>query len=35
MLGFVLGTGEGHEILKEVNKFTSDIFVSTATKYGG
>ncbi|WP_297637311.1 cobalt-precorrin-6A reductase [uncultured Clostridium sp.] len=35
MLGFVLGTGEGREILKEVNKFTSDIFVSTATKYGG
>ncbi|MGL5647370.1 MAG: cobalt-precorrin-6A reductase [Clostridium sp.] len=35
MLGFVLGTGEGREILKEVNKFTSNIFVSTATKYGG
>ncbi|MGL4847758.1 MAG: cobalt-precorrin-6A reductase [Clostridium sp.] len=35
MLGFVLGTGEGGEILREVNKFTSNIFVSTATKYGG
>ncbi|OPX48207.1 cobalt-precorrin-6A reductase [Clostridium thermobutyricum] len=35
MLGFVLGTGEGREILREVNKFTEDIVVSTATTYGG
>ncbi|WP_195970081.1 cobalt-precorrin-6A reductase [Clostridium thermobutyricum] len=35
MLGFVLGTGEGREILREMNKFTEDIVVSTATAYGG
>lgn len=35
MIGFVLGTAEGREILEEVNKFTDDIVVSTATNYGG
>lgn len=35
MIGFVLGTSEGKEILSLVNEFTEDIVVSTATKYGG
>lgn len=34
MIGFVLGTGEGREILENINKYTSDIVVSTATEYG-
>ncbi|MEG1002882.1 cobalt-precorrin-6A reductase [Clostridium sp.] len=35
MIGFVLGTSEGHEILSSINEFTEDIFVSTSTQYGG
>lgn len=35
MIGVVLGTSEGRQILSFLNKFTEDIFVSTATKYGG
>lgn len=34
MIGFVLGTGEGREILASVNKYTDEIVVSTATEYG-
>ncbi|MGG7177027.1 cobalt-precorrin-6A reductase [Clostridium paraputrificum] len=35
MIGFILGTSEGKEILSLMNKVTDDIVVSTATKYGG
>lgn len=35
MIGFVLGTSEGNEILEKVNKITDNIVVSTATNYGG
>lgn len=35
MIGVVVGTSEGKEILSLLNEFTEDIFVSTATKYGG
>lgn len=35
MIGFVLGTSEGNEILERVNKITDNIVVSTATNYGG
>ena len=35
MIGVVLGTSEGRKILQRLNEFTEDIFVSTATKYGG
>lgn len=34
MIGLVLGTGEGKEILSFVNKYTDEIVVSTATEYG-
>ena len=34
MIGFVLGTGEGREILSFINKYTDEIVVSTATEYG-
>lgn len=34
MIGFVLGTGEGREILGGINKYTDNIVVSTATEYG-
>lgn len=34
MIGLVLGTGEGKEILSRLNKFTDKIVVSTATEYG-
>lgn len=34
MIGLVLGTSEGRDILRGLNKFTQDIFVSTATGYG-
>ena len=34
MIGFVLGTGEGREILSYINKYTDEIVVSTATQYG-
>ncbi|OAA94761.1 cobalt-precorrin-6A reductase [Clostridium coskatii] len=35
MIGLILGTSEGRKILSLLNEFTSDIFVSTATEYGG
>ncbi|GAB6168919.1 cobalt-precorrin-6A reductase [Clostridium carnis] len=35
MIGFVLGTSEGKEILSLLNKHTSDVIISTATAYGG
>lgn len=35
MVGLILGTSEGKKILSLLNKFTEDIFVSTATEYGG
>lgn len=35
MIGLILGTSEGKTILSELNKYTDDIFVSTATTYGG
>lgn len=35
MIGLILGTYEGREILSRINTFTEDIFVSTATEYGG
>ncbi|MBC2582196.1 cobalt-precorrin-6A reductase [Clostridium sp. DJ247] len=35
MIGLILGTSEGREILSLLNNFTDDIFISTATEYGG
>lgn len=35
MIGLILGTSEGRDILSYLNKVTDDIFISTATKYGG
>ncbi|AJA47369.1 cobalt-precorrin-6A reductase [Clostridium pasteurianum DSM 525 = ATCC 6013] len=35
MIGLILGTAEGKNILSQLNKYTDDIFVSTATDYGG
>jgi precorrin-6A/cobalt-precorrin-6A reductase len=35
MIGLILGTSEGKKILELLNKYTEDIFVSTATAYGG
>lgn len=35
MVGLILGTSEGKEILSKLNVFTEDIFVTTATSYGG
>lgn len=35
MIGLILGTSEGKKILSLLNNFTEDIFVSTATEYGG
>lgn len=35
MLGLISGTSEGKDILNELNKFTDNIFISTATEYGG
>jgi precorrin-6A/cobalt-precorrin-6A reductase len=35
MIGLILGTSEGKEILSLLNKFTEDILISTATQYGG
>lgn len=35
MIGLILGTSEGKKILSLLNEFTEDIFVSTATQYGG
>lgn len=35
MIGLILGTSEGKNILSYLNKYSEDIFVSTATEYGG
>lgn len=35
MIGLILGTSEGKEILDLLNKFTDDILISTATQYNG
>ncbi|WP_039657937.1 cobalt-precorrin-6A reductase [Clostridium tyrobutyricum] len=35
MIGLILGTSEGKDILSRINTFTDDIFISTATEYGG
>ncbi|WP_315116146.1 cobalt-precorrin-6A reductase [uncultured Clostridium sp.] len=35
MIGLISGTSEGKEILGLLNEYTDDIFVSTATEYGG
>lgn len=35
MIGFILGTSEGKKLLSLINKYTSDIVISTATSYGG
>lgn len=35
MIGLIGGTSEGKNILSLLNKYTDDIFVSTATAYGG
>lgn len=35
MIGLIVGTVEGKKLLNLLNEFTSDIFVSTATEYGG
>lgn len=35
MIGLILGTSEGRKILSLLNNHTEDIFISTATEYGG
>ena len=35
LIALFAGTTEGKEVLFELNKYTDDIFVSTATEYGG
>lgn len=35
MIGLFLGTSEGRNILGNLNEFTDNIYVSTATEYGG
>ncbi len=35
MLGFILGTSDGKFLLKELNKYTKDLFLSVSTEYGG
>jgi precorrin-6A/cobalt-precorrin-6A reductase len=35
MIALILGTSEGKEILRKINKYTEDIVVTTATAYGG
>lgn len=35
MIGLILGTSEGKTLLSLLNEFTDDIFVTTATSYGG
>ncbi len=35
MIALFLGTSEGKKILSLLNSFTEDIFISTATSYGG
>src|SRR5665647_220787 len=34
MIGLIVGTSEGKNILAGLNEFTEDIFISTATTYG-
>ncbi|MDO4534868.1 MAG: cobalt-precorrin-6A reductase [Clostridium perfringens] len=35
MLGFILGTSDGKNLLKDLNKYTDDLFLSVSTEYGG
>lgn len=35
MIGLILGTSEGKNILSKLNKYTDNIFITTATDYGG
>lgn len=35
MIGLILGTSEGKNILSKLNAYTDDIFITTATDYGG
>ena len=35
MIGLILGTAEGKNIVSLLNKFTDNILISTATQYGG
>ncbi len=35
MIGLFLGTSEGQKILEGLNQFTDNLYVSTATEYGG
>ncbi|WP_010238432.1 cobalt-precorrin-6A reductase [Clostridium arbusti] len=35
MIGLILGTSEGKKILALLNKYTEDIYITTATAYGG
>jgi precorrin-6A/cobalt-precorrin-6A reductase len=35
MIALILGTSEGKEILRKLNKFTEELVVTTATSYGG
>lgn len=35
MLGFILGTSDGKNLLKNLNKYTDDLFLSVSTEYGG
>ena len=34
MIGLIVGTSEGKNILSGLNRFTEDVFISTATAYG-
>lgn len=35
MLGFILGTSDGKDLLKNLNQYTDDLFLSVTTEYGG
>lgn len=35
MLGFILGTSDGKNLLKDLNKYTDNLFLSVSTEYGG
>lgn len=35
MIGLILGTSEGRKIVSLLNEFTDNLFISTATAYGG
>lgn len=35
MIGLIVGTSEGKKIVSMLNEFTEDLFISTATQYGG